>query len=252
MGRRLTFEIFRYNPSESGTPPRIQAFDLEETPGMNIFVALTRIRERQDPSLKFDFVCRTALCGSCGMVINGRPRLACKTFTRDLPCRITLFPLPVFKLLGDLSVDTGAWFRRLSLRTGAWLHTSRAFEFRVPEERMDNATTFRIYEAERCIECGCCIAACAKVHIQPDFIGAAGINRLARFMLDPRDERGEARFFEVLGTENGIFGCLGLMGCEDNCPKDLPLQLQLAYVRRMMARAGLAGNGSRGDGPGRG
>jgi fumarate reductase iron-sulfur subunit len=218
----------------------MQTFQLTETPGMNIFVALTRIREEQDPSLMFDFVCRMARCGSCGMLINGRPRLACKTFTRDLPDRITLLPLPVFKLLGDLSVDTGTWFRHLSLRTKAWLHTSRAFEYQVPEERMDSEMAARIYEAERCIECGCCVAACAKVHIQKDFIGAAGINRLARFMLDPRDERGEAWYFEILGSENGIFGCMGLMGCEDNCPKDLPLQLQLANIRRKMAAASFA------------
>ncbi len=240
MGRRLTFDIFRYNPSVPGSTPRIQTFQLEETPGMNLFVALTRLREEQDPSLKFDFVCRMALCGSCGMLINGRPRLACKTFTRDLPAQINLFPLPVFKLLGDLSVDTGTWFRNLALKTGAWLHTSRAFEHDAREERMDNETALRIYEAERCIECGCCLAACAKVHLQKEFIGAAGINRLVRFMLDPRDERGVAQYFEVLGSENGIYGCMGLMGCEDNCPKDLPLQLQLAYIRRRLAATGVS------------
>ncbi|ACA60423.1 fumarate reductase iron-sulfur subunit [Candidatus Desulforudis audaxviator] len=245
MGRRLTFDIFRYHPFAAGTEPRTQTFHLRETPGMNIYAALTRIREEQDPSLMFDFVCRMALCGSCGMVINGRPRLACKTFTSHLPDRITLFPLPVFQLVGDLSVDTGEWFRHVSLKTGAWLHTSRAFESGVPEERMDNETALKIYEAERCIECGCCIAACAKVHIQRTFIGAAGINRLARFMLDPRDERSQAQYFEVLGSGDGIFGCMGLMGCEDNCPKDLPLQLQLAYVRRKMAAAGFGPRGNR-------
>ena len=239
MRRRLTFEIFRHRPSQPGTEPRLQTFQIQETPGMNIYQALVRIREEQEPSLMFDFVCRTALCGACGMLINGRPRLACKTFTRNLPDKISLFPLPGFRLIADLAVDTGTWFRQLALRTGAWLHTSRAFAHSVPEERMDDETAAKIFEAERCIECGCCLAACGKVHMQKDFIGAAGINRLARFMLDPRDERGATGFFEVLGSEDGIFGCLGLMGCEDNCPKDLPLQLQLAYVRRRMAAAGL-------------
>ncbi|MBU4532527.1 MAG: fumarate reductase iron-sulfur subunit [Eubacteriales bacterium] len=243
MGRKLTLDIFRYNPSAGWTKPGMQTFELEETPGMNVFIALTRIREEHDPSLLFDFVCRTALCGSCGMLINGKPRLGCKTFTRDLPARTTLFPLPLFKLIGDLSVDTGTWFRLLALRTGAWLHTSRAFAHSILEERMDNETALKIFEADRCIECGCCIAACAKVHVQDEFIGAAGINRLARFLLDPRDERSEAQHYEVLGSEDGIFGCMGLMGCMDNCPKDLPLRDQLAYVRRRMTAAGLAWGG---------
>ena len=93
----------------------MQEFQLEETPGMSLFIALNRIREEQDPSLMFDFVCRAAVCGSCAMLINGRPDLACKTLTQDLPEKITLMPLPVFKLVGDLSVDTGTWFRHLNV-----------------------------------------------------------------------------------------------------------------------------------------
>ncbi|MGB9803479.1 fumarate reductase iron-sulfur subunit [Desulfofundulus sp.] len=238
--RLLTFSIFRYNPNTPEIKPYLQEYRLEELPGMTLFVALNKIREEQDPSLMFDFVCRAAICGSCAMLVNGKPRLACKTLTKDLPSRITLFPLPVFKLVGDLSVDTGTWFRHMSLKTEAWIHTNREFDPRAREERMDNETALKIYEAERCIECGCCIAGCATANIRADFIGAAGINRVARFMVDPRDERSPQEYFEVVGTEEGAFGCVGLMACEDNCPMGLPLQMQLAYVRRKMASAGLA------------
>jgi fumarate reductase iron-sulfur subunit len=239
--RTLTLEIFRYNPATPEIPPRLQEFHLDETPNLSLFIALNRLREDQDPSLMFDFVCRAAVCGSCALLINGRPGLACKTLSRDLPEKITLMPLPIFKLVGDLSVDTGVWFRHMNLRTEAWIHTEQVFDPQAPEEPMDNPTAQQIYEAERCIECGCCLAACATANLREDFLGAAGLNRVARFMIDPRDERSPAQVFDVVGTDEGVFGCLGLMACDDLCPMEIPLQGQLAFVRRQMALAALRG-----------
>lgn len=239
MSRELIFKIFRYNPATPEKKPFIQDFKLAEEPNMTIFIALNRIREDQDPSLIFDFVCRAAVCGSCAMIINGRPRLACKTLTKSLPKTISLHPLPVFKLIGDLSVDTGTWFRHMSLKTESWVHTKKEFKPGAIEERMKNEVVLEIYEADRCIECGCCIAGCATVNIREEFLGAAGINRVARFILDPRDERTNKQYFDVLGTEEGAFGCMGLMACEDNCPMEIPLQKQLAFVRRKLVAMGL-------------
>jgi len=236
--RQLTFRIFRYNPETPEQQPTMQNYVIEEEPGMTLFIALNRIRETLDPTLKFDFVCRAGICGSCGMLINGTPTLACRTLTKNLPENITLMPLPVFQLLGDLSVDTGTWFRDMSIRTESWVHTDEEFDPQAPEVRMDNETALSIYEAERCIECGCCIGGCATANIKPDFIGAAGVNRVARFMLDPRDQRSDQEYFDVVGSEDGIFGCIGLMACDDNCPVGIPLQGQLAYVRKKMASAG--------------
>ncbi len=168
------------------------------------------------------------------MVINGRPGLACHTKTKDLPAAITLLPLPFFKLVGDLSVDTGVWFREMYQRVESWIHTTKEFDPTKEEERMDNALAEKIYELDRCIECGCCIAACGTALMRQDFLGAAGLNRLGRFVLDPRDERTDKDYFDLIGSDQGIFGCMGLLGCEDVCPKDLPLQDQLGYLRRKM------------------
>ncbi|WP_028319999.1 fumarate reductase iron-sulfur subunit [Desulfatiglans anilini] len=234
MARRLTFHIFRYNPQDPASSPHTDLFRLEETDSMTLFIALSRIREEQDPSLQFDFCCRAGICGSCAMVINGRPGLACKTLTKDLPEDITLMPLPVFKLIGDLSVDTGTWFRAMNERVGSWIHTSKSFDPNGEEERMDNAVAEEIYELERCVECGCCVAACGTANMRADFMGAVALNRIARFMLDPRDQRGDKEYFDVIGTDEGIFGCMGLLGCEDVCPKNLPLQDQLGILRRKM------------------
>ncbi|MBN2061534.1 MAG: fumarate reductase iron-sulfur subunit [Deltaproteobacteria bacterium] len=234
MDRKLTFHIFRYNPQDPDSVPHTDTFYLGETDKMTLYIALTRIREEQDPSLIFDFCCRAGICGACAMVINGRPGLACKTLTSELPDENTLMPLPVFKLIGDLSVDTGTWFRAMNEKVESWIHTDKKMDPTIPEERMDNGLAEQIYELERCVECGCCVAACGTANMREDFIGAVALNRIARFAMDPRDNRTDREYFEIVGTDEGIFGCMGLLGCEDVCPKNLPLQDQLGILRRKM------------------
>ncbi|MBI2873103.1 MAG: fumarate reductase iron-sulfur subunit [Chloroflexi bacterium] len=237
--RKLVFHIFRHNPNDPDSKPRLQDFSLEETPRMTLFTALTRIREELDPSLQFDFVCRSAICGSCAMLVNGRPRLACRTRTAELPERMTLLPLPFFRLVGDLSVDTGSWFREVGLRVESWIHTTQPFDPQAQEERMSNDQAQLIYELDRCIECGCCVAACAAAQMNSSYLGPSGLMRMARFLADPRDQRTNAAVFEVIGTEDGVFGCVGFLACDDYCPKGLPFAAQLAYLRRKMALTGL-------------
>jgi len=239
MARTLTFKIFRYNPFDDDSKPHIQEYKLEETPRLNLFNALNTIRDEQDPTLMFDFVCRAGICGSCAMMINGRPTLACRTLTSDLPQSIELYPLPFFKMLGDLSVDTGVWFREMARHVESWIHTDKEFDPNAEETRMDNKTAVEIYNTERCIECGCCIAGCATANVRSDFMGAAGLNRIARFMIDPRDERDHETWFELVSTDEGVFGCIGMMGCDDVCPKDIPLLDTFAFIRRRMIRSAI-------------
>jgi fumarate reductase iron-sulfur subunit len=239
--RRLQFEIFRYNPQDPDSKPHMQEFELDELPYMSLFMALNAIREKQDPSLQFDFACRSAICGSCGMMVNGRPALGCRTQTSALPERIRLHPLPVFKLVGDLSVDTGVWFREMAEKSEAWVHAKEAFDPDAQEERMDNEVAQKIYDSDRCIECGCCIASCGVANINGNFAGPAGLNRMARFAMDPRDTREDADWFELISNEHGVFGCIGMMACHDICPKELPLLEVYAYLRRKALTSGFAG-----------
>ncbi len=241
--RTLQVNVLRYNPQDPASTPHLQTFALEEADGMTLYMALNEIRETQDPSLQFDFVCRAGICGSCAMLINGKPALACRTLTKNLASTFTLAPLPFFELIGDLSVDTGKWMRGMSERIQAWVHTQgHDVDLTRIEARMDPDLAEKIYELDRCVECGCCVAACGTARMRPDFVGAVALAKVARFKLDPRDVRTDADFYEIVGDDAGVFGCMSLLACHDVCPKNLPLATQIAYVRRQMVRQGLAGN----------
>jgi fumarate reductase iron-sulfur subunit len=168
------------------------------------------------------------------MVINGRPGLACRTLTAALPTTITLFPLPGFELIADLTVDTGKWMRGLTERLEAWVHLAADPDLDALEASMDPDLAEQIYELDRCIECGCCIAACGSARMREDFVGAVSLLKIARLRLDPRDARSDADYYEVVGDDTGVFGCMTLLGCQDVCPKSLPLQTQIAFLRRKM------------------
>jgi fumarate reductase iron-sulfur subunit len=128
----------------------------------------------------------------------------------------------------------------MSERLQTWVHgDADEPDIDALEARMEPELAQEIYELERCIECGCCVSACGTAHMRKDFVGAVGMNKIARFRLDPRDTRGDDAFYELVGDEHGVFGCLTLLGCADVCPKDLPLAGQIAFLRRHMVKQGL-------------
>ena len=237
--RRLRIRVLRFNPQQPVVAPHWQTYELVDAAGMTLFIALGEIREKLDPSLQFDFVCRAGICGSCAMLVDGRPALACRTLTQNLADEFTLAPLPVFELIGDLSVDTGKWMRGMSERLQSWVHQQEASpDLTRLEARMEPELAEKIYELDRCIECGCCVAACGTARMREDFVGAVGLSKIARFRLDPRDTRSDDDFYELIGDDNGVFGCMSLLGCHDVCPKHLPLSTQIAFIRRKMVSIG--------------
>ena len=237
MNRQLKLHIFKYNPLDKEDRPKLKTYEIEETPGMTLFVALNLIRDKLDHTLQFDFVCRAGICGSCAMVINGTPTLACKTLTASYPDgEITLLPLPVFELIGDLSIDTANWMKSMSKDIESWIHTNEETIIDNIEKPMEPEVADEVFELDRCIECGCCVSACGTKRMKPNFKGAVALNRVARYAVDPRDTRTDEELYEIIGDDEGIFGCMSLLGCDDTCPKSLPLQTQLAYLRRKMIK----------------
>jgi fumarate reductase iron-sulfur subunit len=124
--------------------------------------------------------------------------------------------------------------------TEAWIHEQLAFDANAPEQRMRDDIAQANYEGDRCIECGCCVASCGVANLNNDFLAAAGLNRVARFMMDPRDGRDSDHWFEVIAGQRGVFGCIGMMACADVCPKELPLLEVYAYLRRRTLGSKLA------------
>lgn len=240
QGRTLTIRALKFDPQSAVSKPHFREYKLQEAPSMTVFIALGMIREQQDPDLSFDFVCRAGICGSCAMMINGRPRLACKTLTQDFPDGvITLMPLPAFKLIKDLSVNTGEWFAGMTKRVESWIHTQHQPDISKIEKPIEPKEADEVFELDRCIECGCCVASCATKVMREDFVGAAGMNRVVRFMIDSHDERTDEDYYELVGNDDGVFGCMSLIACHDTCPKELPLQSKIAYLRRKMVSVGL-------------
>jgi fumarate reductase iron-sulfur subunit len=128
----------------------------------------------------------------------------------------------------------------MSERLQTWVHMKeKEVDLQRIEERMDPELAEKIYELDRCIECGCCVSACGTARMREDFVGAVGLNKIARFRLDPRDVRTDVDYYELVGDDNGVFGCMSLLGCHDVCPKDLPLQTQIAFIRRKMVAEGM-------------
>lgn len=234
-GRTLTIRALKFDPKSAVSKPHFAEYKIEETDSMTIFIVLNMIREKQDPDLSFDFVCRAGICGSCSMMINGRPRLACRTLTKDFPDGvITLMPLPAFRLIKDLSVNTGEWFAGMTKRVESWVHTNEEVDISKLEKPIEPKEADEVFELDRCIECGCCIASCATKIMRDDFIGGAGMNRIVRFMIDSHDNRSDEDWYEIVGDDDGVFGCMSLIACHDTCPKNLPLQSKIAYLRRKM------------------
>lgn len=240
--RELTIKVLRYDPQSAISKPHFAEFKIEETDSMSLFIALNKIRETQASDLAFDFVCRAGICGSCAMMVNGKPVLACRTLTSSFEDPvITLMPMPAFKLIKDLSVNTGEWMDGMTKRINSWIVNEKKGEKDLSdlEDKIDPDEAQEVFELDRCIECGICVAACATMQLRPNFLGPVGLNRVARFVIDSHDKRSDEDWYEVVGDEDGVFGCMTLLACEDHCPKHLPLQSKIAYMRRKMVQAGM-------------
>ena len=221
-GREITISVLKYNPRSKVSKPHFVEYKLEETPGMTLFIALTQIREFHDPDLSFDFVCRAGICGSCGMMVNGKPALGCRTLIANYPT-------------GKLQlVNTGKWMDSMSKRVESWVHSNHEVDISKLEDRIEPKVANDTFELDRCIECGICVASCGTMLMRPNFVGPVGLNRVARFEVDPHDKRTAEDFYELVGDDDGVFGCMSLMACEDHCPKHLPLQNKIAYLRRKL------------------
>jgi succinate dehydrogenase iron-sulfur subunit len=217
--RTIMLRVTRYQPDHVPTP-YADAFEVAYDEDTVVLDALNRIKDETDGSLTFRWSCRMGVCGSCGMMIDGEPRLACAAFLRDLaPGPVVVEPLRYFPVLRDLVVDTDDFLEKLR-EVKPWLIRREE----PPGERGEHRQTPEQVDAYRqfsaCINCMLCYAACPVYGQDPEFLGPAAIALAHRYDLDSRDQgRDERR--EVLGRDVGVWDCTFVGECSVVCPKDV-------------------------------
>jgi fumarate reductase iron-sulfur subunit len=217
MSRTITIECLRYDP-ERDAAPRLQRYEVPFTDDMSVLQGLQAIKDQLDGSLTFRWSCRMAICGSCGMMINGKPALACETFLRDFhPGVIRVEPLTHFPIVRDLVIDQTDFLDKLALVKPYMIPKERKTvaegTFKQTPEQMDE-----YYQYAQCINCLLCYAACPQYGLNPAFTGPAALALLHRYNADSRDA-GTSQRMEVINGEDGVWGCTLVSYCSEVCPK---------------------------------
>lgn len=231
------FRVLRYCDGERAEP-RFDTYEIEVKPGTTVLTALFAIQQEQDSSLAFRFSCRGAVCGSCGMTINGHCSLACRTQLFSLPGdEVILEPLPNLDIIRDLVVDMTPFWEKYR-RIQPWLHRQEPGgpgDSSAPAgERKQSPRQFRrIEQYTNCILCACCYGACPVLKREPDYLGPAALAKLLRFVDDSRDQRPLEQVMEV-DESNGVWGCDTVYRCIDACPKDVRPTDGIAALRRRL------------------
>jgi fumarate reductase iron-sulfur subunit len=218
---------------------RFQRFEVPRRPHQTVLDVVTEIQREQDPTLSYRFACRVGMCGSCAMVVNGRPRWTCRTRVAAATARdgsLKLEPLRNLTVVKDLAVDMAAFFDRWKAARG-YFEPGDAIpeEFAVvePESRERQAAD----EGIECIGCGICHSACDVVAWDKGYLGPAALNRAWTLLNDVRDRAQEERLDAVAG-DAGCHACHTHMSCTTYCPKVIAPTYSIAGLKRaVMKRA---------------
>jgi succinate dehydrogenase / fumarate reductase, iron-sulfur subunit len=234
-----TLKVRRFQP-ESGEGPYWESFDVDLDPTLSVLDGLLQAKDRDDGSLAVRCSCRAAICGSCGVKINGQSALACKTQigeAMDYANRangggepITVEPMGNMPVIKDLVTDMESTHWTKIRRVTPWLLPEGdppEREYIVPPESMIDIT-----QSMACIQCGACVSACLSMEADPDFIGPAALAKAYRFVGDPRDAESEERLHDLANDPHGIYDCTHCFSCIDACPKGVAPMDQIMRLRR--------------------
>ena len=217
MPERIRLQVARYRPEQESEA----SFDDYEVPCPKEWVVLdglNHVKDHIDGTLSYRWSCRMGICGSCGMLVNGEPKLTCATFLADYaPGPVRVEPLRNFPVIRDLIVDMGDFMRKL-VRVKPWIvrEVEKPLadgEYLQTPQQMDDYKQFSM-----CINCMLCYSACPIYGLDPKFIGPAAIALAQRYNLDNRDEGAPERM-RVLSEHEGIWGCTFVGECTKVCPK---------------------------------
>jgi fumarate reductase iron-sulfur subunit len=213
---------------------RLQKYWVRARQGMTVLDALVEVQRGPDPTLAFRYACRVGMCGSCGMVINGRERWACRTLLSALPRGpVTLRPLYNFPLIRDLVVDMAPIKSKMLATKAVFIPNRRvAAEDGVAQIGSTSRERRAVDAAVECIGCGMCVSACTMVGHDARFPGPAALNRVFTLQRDSRDGAHAERSAAML-SEDVLARCHGQANCTDVCPMEIsPTDSILALRRR--------------------
>ncbi|MGH9175336.1 MAG: succinate dehydrogenase/fumarate reductase iron-sulfur subunit [Vicinamibacterales bacterium] len=217
MPDRITLQVARYRPEEE-SETSFQTYEVPCPKDWVVLDGLNYVKDHLDGTLSYRWSCRMGICGSCGMTVNGEPKLTCATFLAEYaPGPVRVEPLANFPVIRDLVTDLGDFMRKLT-SVKPWLIRTEERpmsegEYRQTPQELDEYKQFSM-----CINCMLCYAACPIVGLDPHFIGPAAIALAQRYNLDGRDQGAHERF-DVLSQHEGIWGCTFVGECTQVCPK---------------------------------
>jgi len=243
----FTLKIRRYTP-ETGEAAYWQEYKVDLDGKRSVLDGILQAKDREDGSIGIRCSCRAAICGSCGVRINGRPALACHTHLdeaaktamgagwnppdqgQQTPA-ITVEPMGNFPVVKDLIVDMDAVHWKKIQRVTPWLIPAGEppeREYIVPPESMIDVT-----QSMACIQCGACVSDCLSMEVDPLFIGPAALAKAYRFVGDPRDGKRYERLKDLSEDHHGIYDCTHCFNCIEACPKGVAPMSQIMRLRRI-------------------
>jgi len=231
-----SLKIVRYTPGE-GRKSYIQTYTIKAEPTWSVLDCLNEIKWHHDGTLAFRRSCRSGICGSCAMNINGKNRLACETRIEDLKKKtITITPLPFFEIIKDLVVDLDPFFEGIKsikpflAAKGINPEKREMVQSKEAREKLDG-----LYE---CIYCGSCTSSCPSFWHNYRFMGPAALLRAQRYLADSRDNSKKERF-SLIDTNNGVWRCHTVFNCVEACPKNLNPAEAIQKIKKNLIKDGL-------------
>jgi succinate dehydrogenase / fumarate reductase iron-sulfur subunit len=232
---QFTLRMRRYDP-ESGEAPYWDEHTIELEPHRSVLEGILQAKAKFDGSIGIRCSCRAAICGSCGVRINGEPGLACHTHLDHARASskdgvIEVEPMGNMPVIKDMIVDMDAVHWKKVQRVTPWLIAKQP----VPEREyiVDRESMVDITQSMACIQCGACVSDCLAMEVDPGFIGPAALAKAYRFVGDPRDDEQRERLFDLSQDPQGIYDCTHCFKCVEACPKDVNPMGQIMRLRRI-------------------
>jgi len=232
---KFKLRLRRYDP-ESGEAPYWDEHTVELEPHLSVLEGILQAKAKFDGSIGIRCSCRAAICGSCGVRINGEPGLACHTHLDHARASskdgvIEVEPMGNMPVIKDMIVDMDAVHWKKVQRVTPWLINEGPQPER--EHIVDRESMVDVTQSMACIQCGACVSDCLAMEVDPGFIGPAALAKAYRFVGDPRDEEQRERLIDLAQDPQGIYDCTHCFKCVDACPKDVNPMGQIMRLRRI-------------------